>query len=219
MNNIVEIVVNQWDELSAFSRNLSGYAFRGQSDCKWPLSTSLERCLAKYHALIPMAENNEYWTLHEFKRKSHLYADYHPNEEDNVEWLSIMQHYGCPTRLLDFTNSWYAAAFFAIIESDTDAAIWALNELSLRDRVRNEFKLPYAQGDLLKDEINLEHLKLANLYCGRDAWQLDKLFLIPIVPKKLTDRISRQQGLFFFPTKASHSFMENMSAAYALFFS
>jgi len=38
-----------------------------------------------------------------------------------------MQHHGAPTRLLDFTYSFYIAAYFALEESEKDCAIWALN--------------------------------------------------------------------------------------------
>lgn len=45
------------------------------------------------------------------------------------EWLYLMQHYGVPTRLLDWSESALVAAFFAVRDPnfDTeDAAIWAV---------------------------------------------------------------------------------------------
>jgi len=39
--------------------------------------------------------------------------------------LTVMQHYGAPTRMLDWTASPFAAAFFAVIDSlDKDGAVW-----------------------------------------------------------------------------------------------
>ena len=37
-------------------------------------------------------------------------------DDNRLEWLALMQHYGAPTRLLDFTRSPYVACFFALEE-------------------------------------------------------------------------------------------------------
>ncbi len=211
-----EVVLERWNFFHSLVPRLFGYVFRGQSDSKWQLATSLQRSLSIYQPIVPMPENKEHWTLHEFRSKSHLYVSHKPEEDDNIEWLALMQHHGCPTRLLDFTESPYIAAYFAIVESTSDAAIWALNRIQLRDRVHGEFKFPYSIHDRLKDETNIEHLKLANTFIGKDAWKIKKSFLIPLIPKKLSDRISRQQGLFIFPTNASESFMRNLAVAYSV---
>jgi hypothetical protein len=50
-----------------------------------------------------------------------------PSERDRLAWLSLMRHYGLPTRLLDWTQSVLIAAYFAVCEDrDCDSAIWAL---------------------------------------------------------------------------------------------
>src|SRR5262249_26893198 len=61
-----------------------------------------------------------------FRRKSHLFLVDAP-QDDEVEWLALMQHHGAPTRLLDFTWSPYVAAFFALERATEGAAVWAVN--------------------------------------------------------------------------------------------
>ena len=63
----------------------------------------------------------------QFRRAFHHYADNIPRPDDAMEWLSLMQHHGAPTRLLDFTWSPYVAAFFALYRATADAAVWAFN--------------------------------------------------------------------------------------------
>jgi len=49
--------------------------------------------------------------------------------DDDLEWLTLMQHYGTPTRLIDFSKSLFVALYIAINESFTEnSVIWAVNK-------------------------------------------------------------------------------------------
>ena len=52
-----------------------------------------------------------------------------PAREDLLEWLFLMQHSRCPTRLLDWSESPLVALFFAVCNPDDgiDGALWALD--------------------------------------------------------------------------------------------
>jgi hypothetical protein len=55
------------------------------------------------------------------------------NGNDNGDWqiLTQMQHYGVPTRLLDWTDRLAVALFFALMGAKDDPCLWVLNPFLL----------------------------------------------------------------------------------------
>src|ERR1035438_3633471 len=84
------------------------WIFRGHSNAKYCLSPSLERFANEIRKPggPPFAEA---YVEREFKRRAHQYIQNPPRDKENLEWLALMQHYGAPTRLLDWTRSAYVA--------------------------------------------------------------------------------------------------------------
>jgi hypothetical protein len=102
--------------------------FRGQADADWPLASSFDRAFVGKEADRQATFLNY---LQFFRTLNRRLGKRVP--EDNDEAASIAQHYGMPTRLLDWSLSPYAAAFFAFyyakVENvrSTHVAIWALD--------------------------------------------------------------------------------------------
>src|SRR5882724_6493669 len=69
--------------------------------------------------------NEERNIFAEFVTESHRFLD---REHDSWEIISVMRHYGCPTRFMDWTDSLHAALFFALVDEGTfeDPCIWVL---------------------------------------------------------------------------------------------
>jgi hypothetical protein len=91
------------------------YIFRGQSNSKWRLRTSFHRT---WRANLRAFEAVDTRLLHQTlsaltKNKFDLRDPIH-----NLSFLSLVQHHGYPTPLLDWTRSPYVAAFFAFRDVD-----------------------------------------------------------------------------------------------------
>jgi hypothetical protein len=115
------------------------FVFRGQANASWPLASSLERMLN------PVWEQDgfdfkryEDYTLKMFSGKYHLYSNDLVNPVSKLEILALMQHYGAPTRLVDFTQSPYLALYFAMETYNPlegkDFALFAVDYTSLMKR-------------------------------------------------------------------------------------
>ena len=125
-----EIRVENWGELqdalfddswnSQIGRYRSPFAFRGLSDAKHDLRTSLIRLGGDFATL-------ERHLLRNFQK----YAHQDVVERDSFwHWLSTAQHHGLPTRLLDWTYSPLVAMHFAtedVSRPDHNASIWMVD--------------------------------------------------------------------------------------------
>lgn len=108
-------IIDKLKEVSLFCDVREEAWFRGQADYSKELSPGIFRD-DKY---------DEAEMYEEFIRR---YPD-HSNSHKNIfEWLTLMQHYGLPTRLLDWSTNLLVALFFAANEDqDKDGAVFAFN--------------------------------------------------------------------------------------------
>jgi len=219
MNDFIETKLNDWQDILHINKTfLHPFIFRGQKNEEWELETSIERLIKHIDNPICNAHYNiaERWMLSEFIRKFRLYNNTNIDKDNYIEWLSIMQHYGAPTRLLDFTASIFIAIFFAVVESEGDSAIWCVNKKILESNLVDNYKLPYKKLEALKDEINLHHINFAQKFIAKEL-SYSKNYpntVVPIEPFIINERLARQQGLFLMPTNPNFTFLENLKNAF-----
>ncbi len=117
--------INTIDELLQFIKSLKDGSnlrlwFRGDDNADRPLVPSIQR--TRRHLEVERFITNDFYT-----RAAHIMEN-RPEKHNYAAWVSIMQHYGLPTRMLDWSESPLIAAFFATETfaelPDSDATIW-----------------------------------------------------------------------------------------------
>lgn len=208
MMAIKTITLKRWDQIHRYVR--PRWLYRGQRSSRWRLETSLERCCKQLKVRPEARRDFENALFREFRRTYHQYSTHLPERAAVVEWLSLMQHHGAPTRLLDASYSIYVAAYFALEDARGDAAVWAVNgEWAVNTAAGllraagkpnvEEMEEPFEDGD----EARVEELFFSEPYVGA-AW--------PINPFRLSERLRIQRGAFLIPGDVSRPFMANLRA-------
>ena len=191
-------IVQSWNELTdrlyaeswqaALGRFRSKFAFRGMQNARADLSTSLSRLGGTY-------ARQEGHLLRNFRKYAH--RDAVPG--DSVwNWLSLAQHHGLPTRLLDWSFSPFVALHFATHDFerfDTDGVVWCV------DYVAAHGMLPARLRRLLRDEhadvFTAEMLEReAQALPAFDRLAGKKPSVLFLEPPSLDDRIVNQFALF-----------------------
>jgi hypothetical protein len=135
-----------------------------------------------------------------------------------LEWLALIQHYGGPTRLLDFTKSVFVAAHFAVgtLNQSDEAAIWAINwhymEMNFaHKRTEHAQQIESAENAVqcFGDEFTSHTFLSASIQrlIGFNA-------ALSVEPFRQNRRLLQQQGLFVFPLNINCRFEENIAAMF-----
>ena len=159
-----------------------------------PEEFSMSRGQSKDYSLLPsalrldMSNNRKYSKrvihnfLEQFKINSYQYLDSPWDIKNEIEWMLYAQHYGIPTKLMDFTTSHVISLLFAVEksfqdDSDSDAVVYFLNPAALNTKTIEQSKIINISGDV---SISNE---------GHDG---------PFVVqgRKLNSRVNAQKGLF-----------------------
>jgi hypothetical protein len=184
----------------------NNYMYRGQSDSIWTMRSTLDRILgSKYSVEL---EKFESMSINMFQNKFHLYDKTNKKPDTKLEWLSIMQHYGVPTRLLDFSTSPYVALYFALEESSKNEkkmmSIYAVDYRSLMKKTLEYLKNIDKKFSTEYEDVNSNQDKIFEETIDRYAYDI----LWVTEPQIANLRLDRQSGCFLFSGTAKKSYEE-----------
>ncbi len=205
--------IADWSEARAMAQTLDGWIFRGSSHADVPLEATLIRAASKsaiHRGLLPQWEK---LLLHQFQRRAHHYVPDLPRPDDIIEWLALIQHHGGPTRLLDFSFSFYVAAFFAIEKAKRRpaAAVWAVSPAILTDCLVHHL----GEDALARDpQAGDGYPGLLNAFLNDE--RPPRPLVIHAAPERMNERLSIQQGLFLVPCDLRTPFEQNLAATFDL---
>lgn len=174
-----------WTEFMAFidQNSTANILFRGVSSANYDLTPKIKR--KKIDDTYIYEDDRERIIFDNFKRRAFTYL---PNINNDWDVLAVAQHYGLPTRLLDWTTNPLIAAWFSCFkDSDCNSKIYAVR---------------------LRDENILTRDAYTNI--GPFNNHFDEVrFLFPL---HTISRISRQGGAFsYHPNNQTGSYIPSLS--------
>lgn len=202
MQKILEVDIEKQDEVVI--KKLSEYMAYVE---KLPETFCLSRGQSKEYPLIPGAFRKDSrgirkysrqsiaHFLSQFKLNSHFYMDRPWDVKSDYEWMIHAQHYGIPTKLLDFSQSHIIALMFAVEKAfDEDpknpinGEVWFLNPKVL----------------------NILHSNRTDLFTLSDQDLKLEDFNGPVVVqgRKANTRVNAQNGVFLYFQESDHDLIE-----------
>lgn len=131
----IPVRIDRWAHVAALIEYFSFFngkpwLFRGVTNLAHTLVPSVGRNQRKLKPLpgdpdrrIPYSLKDEMAVFTMFRQQARAYIN---DSYTTLEWLAVAQHYGVPTRLLDWTDSLMAAMWFATLTTRTegDSRVW-----------------------------------------------------------------------------------------------
>lgn len=172
------------EEIKRIENNSDIVCFRGQGESAWDLRPSL---------FVKQIEKSIEDSEIKIKETA-LFFDFVTNagkflKDKNHDWeiLFEMRHHGIPTRLLDWTENFATALYFALHGGGKNPTVWIMDCYKLNNLTWKSKTIPNPLKDL---DFNYEN-----------AYQLDNTKVpyggaLAIIGPRSSDRLFAQKGLF-----------------------
>lgn len=184
------------DVVRGFDSAGSQFWYRGHGSSEWTLTPRALRFRQQ------AARETAIALLQDFKRYARRRLN-DPTPSNDLEWMQVAQHYGLPTRLLDWTHNPSIALYFACLRPNQDGVVYILDPLLLNDTSLEDFRqIPDSADDLA---IIKPYLRLDGKRNPRGVRT------IGIAASWSTERMQRQEGTF--TLHGSHTFRLTASQA------
>lgn len=160
METAIVSTYNQFhDAVMSFGERV--VVFRGVKSTEYKLIPKIGRF--ELRGMKTEVEKEQYM-FHLFKERGLPYIE--QSLESDWEWLALAQHYGLPTRLLDWTRNPLVAAYFAVENMhEDDSVVYAYENNQMLDI--SKYPSPFEITDIKR-----------------------------FIPKHITQRITTQNGVF-----------------------
>lgn len=107
--------------------------YRGHANKEWELIPKVQR---NFEGSEEELFRKERYYTNDFQSKASLFKSPSLPLDEYSNWLTLMQHYGLPTRLLDWSRSPLVALYFAVSDEsqyNKDGCIWMLTPWKLNE--------------------------------------------------------------------------------------
>ena len=140
--NTIDILRHKYPSGPKPNSGDKAFVFRGHADVDYKLLPGILRVKEVEEDVLPATESaysdSELNILKHFIKEGLVYNDRYL-ESDYYHWIQLAQHYGVPTRLLDWTENPLVALYFACVTSpDTDANVWVLHKNNYYELIKQE---------------------------------------------------------------------------------
>jgi hypothetical protein len=152
MPAIPETPIQEWAHLLYLSAVLDvgdslddgGYLFRGHAHADWPLRPTLHRAVTNDDPARTLPDGSELLRIE--KQLTDRFRNLAPLHmppvilqytKATVDWWTVMRHHGAPTRLLDWTGSFFVAVYFAVCsQQKADGVVYAVHVSSFNQAMQ-----------------------------------------------------------------------------------
>lgn len=168
---------------SKYQRN-QHFLYRGEPKLKYKLLPSLFRKTdSKPEKEVYISKNSEIKILKEFMTEAASHIS-NLSIDDMFRWVQYAQHFGVPTRLMDWSSNPLVALFFACNKHQKeDGRVYILNSVGYRLLAEEK---NHMDGKIIKEEV------------GKMIWDSEDTFSYPVLfkPYYFDRRMSAQSSQF-----------------------